>query len=200
LRHRRLPPRTPKGAPSDECVSPYRSTGVSAFPATPEFAEGRGRGSRPFLDRRLVRDVLAADARRYGADGFPGGTVDDPTVFVNVGTDGTVTIMALRPEMGQGVRTGLPVVIADEMEADWSRVRVVQAPGDQQKYGNQNTDGSRSTRHFFTPMRRVGAAARGMLEAAAAKQWNVPVAEGHAIPLYRQARCAQRRRARYRHG
>jgi isoquinoline 1-oxidoreductase beta subunit len=125
-------------------------------------------------------DVLAADARKYGADGFPGGTVDDPTVFVNVGTDGTVTIVALRPEMGQGVRTGLPVIIADEMEADWTRVRVVQAPGDQQKYGNQNTDGSRSTRHFFTPMRRVGAAARGMLEAAAAKQWNVPVAEVHA--------------------
>lgn len=125
-------------------------------------------------------DVLAADAGKYGVDGFPGGAVDDPTVFVHVGTDGIVTIMALRPEMGQGVRTGLPVVIADEMEADWAHVRVVQAPGDQQKYGNQNTDGSRSTRHFFTPMRRVGAAARGMLEAAAAKQWNVPVSEVHA--------------------
>jgi isoquinoline 1-oxidoreductase beta subunit len=125
-------------------------------------------------------NVLAADTRKYGADGFPGGTVDDPTVFVNIGTDGIVTIMALRPEMGQGVRTGLPLVIADEMEADWDRVRVVQAPGDQNKYGNQNTDGSRSTRHFFAPMRRVGAAARGMLEAAAARQWNVPVSEVQA--------------------
>lgn len=125
-------------------------------------------------------NVLAADTRKYGVDGFPGGAVDDPTVFVHVGADGIVTIMALRPEMGQGVRTGLPIVIADEMEADWSQVRVVQAPGDQKKYGNQNTDGSRSTRHFFTPMRRVGAAARGMLEAAAAAHWNVPVAEVHA--------------------
>lgn len=124
--------------------------------------------------------VLAADARKYGVDGFPGGAVEDPTVFVHIGADGIVTIVALRPEMGQGVRTGLPVVIADEMEADWSRVRVVQAPGDQRKYGNQNTDGSRSTRHFFTPMRRVGAAARGMLEAAAAQQWNVPVSEVQA--------------------
>lgn len=121
--------------------------------------------------------VYAADARKYGADGFPGGTVDDPTVFVTVGSDGIVTIMALRPEMGQGVRTGLPLVIADEMEADWSRVRIVQAPGNQQKYGNQNTDGSRSTRHFFMPMRRVGAAARGMLEAAAAEHWKVPASE-----------------------
>jgi isoquinoline 1-oxidoreductase beta subunit len=125
-------------------------------------------------------DVFAADTRKYGADGFPGGTVDDPTVFVSIGTDGIVTIMALRPEMGQGVRTGLPIVIADEMEADWNRVRVQQCPGDQKKYGNQNTDGSRSTRHFFTPMRRVGAAARGMLEAAAAKHWNVPVTEVRA--------------------
>ncbi|ANN71651.1 xanthine dehydrogenase family protein molybdopterin-binding subunit [Bordetella bronchialis] len=124
--------------------------------------------------------VYAADTRKYGVDAFPGGAVEDPLVFVHIGTDGIVTITALRPEMGQGVRTGLPIVIADEMEADWSRVRVVQAPGDQQKYGNQNTDGSRSTRHFFTPMRRVGAAARGMLEAAAARHWNVPVAEVHA--------------------
>jgi isoquinoline 1-oxidoreductase beta subunit len=121
--------------------------------------------------------VRAAEARKYGADGFAGGTVDDPTVFVSIGTDGIVTIMALRPEMGQGVRTGLPLIIADEMEADWAHVRVVQAPGDQQKYGNQNTDGSRSTRHFFAPMRRVGAAARGMLEAAAAQHWKVPLAE-----------------------
>ncbi|AOB30857.1 hypothetical protein AKI39_09360 [Bordetella sp. H567] len=125
-------------------------------------------------------DVLAADTRKYGVDGFPGGAVDDPTVFVHIGTDGIVTIMALRPEMGQGVRTGLPVVIADEMEADWNHVRVVQAPGDQGKYGNQNTDGSRSTRHFFAPMRRVGAAARGMLEAAAASTWKVPVQEVQA--------------------
>src|SRR5690606_10837982 len=64
-----------------------------------------------------------------------------------------------------------------ELEADWSRVRVVQAPADEPRFGNQNTDGSRSMRHFFEPMRRVGAAARTMLETAAAARWGVPVKE-----------------------
>ena len=72
------------------------------------------------------------------------------------------------------------MIVADELEADWKRVRVVQAPGDEERYGNQDTDGSRSTRHFFDPMRRCGAAARAMLEAAAAAQWKVPVSEVQA--------------------
>jgi isoquinoline 1-oxidoreductase beta subunit len=79
--------------------------------------------------------------------------------------------------MGQGVRTSFAMVVADELEADWARVRVAQAPGDEARFGSQNTDGSRSMRHFFEPMRRVGAAARAMLETAAAAQWNVPVSE-----------------------
>ena len=73
------------------------------------------------------------------------------------------------------------MIVADEMEADWGRVHVKQAPGDEVKYGNQDTDGSRSTRHFLIPMRQVGAAARMMLEAAAAKRWNVPVTEVKAV-------------------
>jgi isoquinoline 1-oxidoreductase beta subunit len=72
------------------------------------------------------------------------------------------------------------MIVADELEADWKRVRVAQAPGDEKKFGNQDTDGSRSTRHFFDPMRRCGAAARTMLEAAAAERWKVPVAEVEA--------------------
>ena len=82
--------------------------------------------------------------------------------------------------MGQGVRTGMPMIVADELEADWKRVRVVQATGDEKRFGNQDTDGSRSTRHFFEPMRRCGAAARTMLEAAAAARWGVPVGEVEA--------------------
>ena len=82
--------------------------------------------------------------------------------------------------MGQGVRTGMPMIVADELEADWKRVRVVQATGDEKRFGNQDTDGSRSTRHFFEPMRRCGAAARTMLEAAAAARWGVPVSEVEA--------------------
>ncbi len=126
-----------------------------------------------------VTTAVAAEpaAKAYGADSMPGGTVDDPLVFVSIAADGTVTIVAHRAEMGTGVRTSLPMVVADEMEARWERVKVVQAPGDEARYGNQNVDGSRSMRHFLMPMRRVGAAARQMLEAAAAARWAVPVAE-----------------------
>src|SRR2546428_3924609 len=108
---------------------------------------------------------------------MPNGWVDDPLAFVSIAEDGTVTIVCHRSEMGQGVRTGMPMIVADELEADWKRVRVAQAPGDEKRFGNQDTDGSRSTRHFFEPMRRCGAAARAMLEAAAADRWKVPVSE-----------------------
>jgi len=124
--------------------------------------------------------VMAADAPKFGGDGMPGGLKDNALLFVAIGADGVVTIVAHRSEMGQGVRTSLPMVVADELDADWSRVRVVQAQGDQEKYGNQNTDGSRSMRHSFGPMRQVGATARLMLETAAAARWKVPVGEVEA--------------------
>jgi isoquinoline 1-oxidoreductase beta subunit len=120
-------------------------------------------------------------AYQTGAAKMPHGTVVDPRVFVAIATDGTVTIVAHRSEMGTGVRTSLPLIVAEEMEADWSRVKVVQAHGDEVKYGNQDTDGSRSTRHYLIPMRQIGASARTMLEAAAAKRWGVPVGEVKAV-------------------
>jgi isoquinoline 1-oxidoreductase beta subunit len=119
------------------------------------------------------RPALADDAPKWGADGMPHGTVNNPLAFVSIAPDGTVTIVCHRSDMGQGVRTGMPLIVADEMEADWAKVKVAQATGNEVKYGNQDTDGSRSTRHFFMPMRQVGAAARMMLEAAAAKRWGV---------------------------
>jgi isoquinoline 1-oxidoreductase subunit beta len=121
-----------------------------------------------------------ADEKKYGADGMPNGWVDDPLAFVSIAPDGTVTIVCHRSEMGQGVRTGMPMIVADELEADWKRVKIAQAPGDEKKFGNQDTDGSRSTRHFFDPMRRCGAAARMMLEAAAADRWKVDASEVEA--------------------
>ena len=117
---------------------------------------------------------------KYGKDGMPNGAVENPLVFVSIAANGIVTITCHRAEMGQGVRTGMPMIIADELEADWGKVRVVQAPGDELRYGNQDTDGSRTTRHFFMPMRRCGAAARAMLEAAAAARWGVPASEVEA--------------------
>ena len=120
------------------------------------------------------------EKKKYGADGMPNGWVDNPLAFVSIAPDGTVTIVCHRSEMGQGIRTGMPMIVADELEADWKRVKIEQAPGDEKKFGNQDTDGSRSTRHFFEPMRRCGAAARMMLEAAAADRWKVPVSEVEA--------------------
>lgn len=126
----------------------------------------------------MTRGAFAAYTT--GADKMPHGTVVDPRIFVAIAPDGIVTILAHRAEMGTGVRTSLPLMVAEEMEADWARVRVQQAPGNEAKYGNQDTDGSRSTRHYLIPMRQIGASARAMLEAAAAKRWGVQVAEVRA--------------------
>ncbi len=99
-----------------------------------------------------------------------------PSVYVAIDTDGTAYIVAHRSEMGNGVRTALPRIVADELDADWARVKVVQATGDE-KYGDQDTDGSHSVVSFFVPLREAGATARLMLVRAAAQQWNVPAAE-----------------------
>jgi isoquinoline 1-oxidoreductase subunit beta len=121
-----------------------------------------------------------AAGQKWGADGMPHGTVNNPLVFVSIAPDGTVTIVCHRSDMGQGVRTGMPLIVADELEADWTKVKVAQATGDEVRYGNQDTDGSRSTRHGFVPMRQVGAAARMMLEEAAAKRWGVDASDVEA--------------------
>lgn len=96
--------------------------------------------------------------------------------FVHVGTDGTITIYASKSDMGQGVRTSLPMIVAEEMDADWTRVRVVQADLDK-KYGRMGTGGSGSVRTMWMPLRQAGATARAMLVAAAAAKWNVPAAQ-----------------------
>lgn len=111
---------------------------------------------------------------------MPHGLVTDPQVFVSIDPDGTVTIVAHRSEMGQGARTSLPMVVADELGADWARVRITQAPGDEPRYGNQDTDGSRSMRHHIQSMRQIGAAVRQMLEQAAAAEWDVDSSEVQA--------------------
>lgn len=113
--------------------------------------------------------------------------------FVKIDPDGTVTLTCSRSEMGQGVRTGMPMILADELEADWDRIQVWQAPGDPEKYDPagkdaQNTDGSRSTRHSFQVMRELGAAARDVLERAAADTWGIDRSEVYAKKhrLYRR--------------
>jgi isoquinoline 1-oxidoreductase subunit beta len=135
-------------------------------------------GSGLFVLAAQFPAVRTAMAYATGAEKMPHGVVINPHVFVSIEKDGTVHIVAARAEMGTGAaRTTLPMIVADELDADWARVRVVQSPGDEETYGNQDTDGSRSVRHFIQPMRQVGAGARQMLETAAAKRWNVPVNE-----------------------
>lgn len=99
-----------------------------------------------------------------------------PNVFLTIAGDGTVTIVAHRSEMGTGIRTSLPMVVAEELGADWATVQLEQALGDA-RYGSQNTDGSRSIRRFYSVMRDAGATARAMLEQAAASRWGVDASE-----------------------
>src|SRR5580704_3786940 len=99
-----------------------------------------------------------------------------PSAFVGINPDGTVWIVAHRSEMGTTIRTSLPLVVAEDLDADWNRVKIEQAIGDK-RYGDQNTDGSHSIRSFYDVMRTAGATARLMLIQAAAQQWNVPAAE-----------------------
>jgi isoquinoline 1-oxidoreductase beta subunit len=128
----------------------------------------------------LAAQFPAVRALAYptGADKMPNGVVSDPKIFVSIAPDGIVTIVAARAEMGTGAaRTTLPMIVAEELDADWAKVRIKQSPGDEKTYGNQDTDGSRSVRHFLQPMRLCGATARTMLEQAAAKRWGVSPAE-----------------------
>jgi isoquinoline 1-oxidoreductase subunit beta len=140
---------------------------------------------RSFLKGMVSTGALVLGACYYPeilrADGLPKDTLADratlhPNVFVGIDTDGTVQIVAHRSEMGTGIRTSLPLVVADELDADWKRVKIDQAIGDP-RYGDQNTDGSHSIRSFYDVMRQAGASARFMLIEAAAQQWKVRPAD-----------------------
>src|SRR6202158_46136 len=99
-----------------------------------------------------------------------------PSVYLGINPDGTAWIVAHRSEMGTTSRTTLPLLVSDEWDADWKRVKIEQAIGDK-RYGDQNTDGSHSIRSYYDAMREAGATARFMLIQAAAKEWGVPRAE-----------------------
>src|SRR5437660_3444996 len=132
---------------------------------------------------RLPRDTNADHAALH------------PSVYLGIDPDGTVWIVASRSEMGTTSRTTLPLIVADELDADWKRVKIEQALGDS-RYGDQNTDGSHSIRSFYDAMREAGATARFMLIQAAAQQWGVPAAEC-ATDLHVVVHRSTKRRAGY---
>jgi len=148
---------------------------------------------RGFLQHVFSAGALVLGARLMPASPFSDGSADadaevlgaerapwHPSVYLGLNTDGSVIVVAHRSEMGTGIRTALPMVVADELGAEWKRVKIEQGIGDE-KYGSQDTDGSNSIRSFYQAMRVAGATARTMLESAAASQWNVPVSECDAL-------------------
>jgi len=137
-------------------------------------------GKSPLLAKAASNGALGFGE---GAAGSVGASAFHPSVYVGIHTDGVVYIVAHRSEMGNGVRTSLPRILADELDADWSRVIVVQADGDA-AYGSQDTDGSHSVREFFDTLREAGATARMMLVRAAAQQWGVPESQCVADPVH----------------
>lgn len=110
-----------------------------------------------------------------------------PNQWLRIDRDGVVTITNSVPEMGQGTLTSMPMIVADELDADWSKVRVEQAPANPKLYanpvtGSQSYGGSRGIRDHMEMWRKAGAAARQMLREAAARQWNVPVSDTETVP------------------
>jgi isoquinoline 1-oxidoreductase beta subunit len=147
----------------------------------------------------LTLGVALNDAfAQMAGPGQGGGTAAagafEPNAFVRIGTDNTVTVIVKHLEMGQGTFTGLPTLVAEELDADWSQIRAEGAPADASRYNNlfmgpmQGTGGSTAMANSYEQMRKAGAAARAMLVAAAAERWkvapdSVTVARGAALHL-----------------
>src|SRR5690606_32088509 len=164
-----------------------------------------GLGMAPFdaseTDRRTFLTVAAAagglaltyDIAAATAQGQEGAKIG---AYLTIAPDGTVTIVSKNPEIGQGVMTSLPMMIAEELDVEWKSVRVHQAGNNPAAFGRQFAGGSMATPLHWEELRRVGAAGRSMLMQAAAQQWKVPVSELSTEPGF-VVHKASRKRASY---
>jgi isoquinoline 1-oxidoreductase beta subunit len=155
-----LPPESAPGAPLSDLAAPTRRLLLKASAAA---------GGGLMLSFGLAATTEAAESGALSA-------------YVRIDPDGTITITSKNPEIGQGIKTSLPMIIAEELDADWAKVRIRQAPADAARFGSQFAGGSTATPLNYAQMRQVGAAARQMLIAAAAAGWNVPAAECSTRP------------------
>ena len=152
------------------------------IPTRPPLPDANGVSRRDFLKVSALAGgglLLASYAEPLEAISAVSGRAAEATLgaYVRITPDNVITITAKNPEIGQGIRTMLPMLIAEELDVDWSQVRVVQGDYDPVKYIAQAAGGSTATPTNWLPMRQVGAAGRQMLLAAAAQQWNVPASE-----------------------
>ena len=146
--------------------------------ATEDAATGANLSRRAFLKASvtlgggLALDAVLPDLALAATEGASAGGAAI-NAYVRIAADGVVTILSKNPEIGQGVRTMLPMIIAEELDVAWKNVRIEQAPLNEATFGRQHAGGSNSTPTNYDPLRRVGAAGRQMLVAAAAQGWNV---------------------------
>ena len=164
------------------------SDSTHAGPSRREFLRASAIAGGGILLASYLRPLKATDAWLAHAPAS-----DGLNAFIRITPDGIVTIVAKNPEIGQGVKTMLPMLIAEELDVDWKNVRIEQAPLDTKSFTNQWAGGSTATPNNWLPMRRVGAAGRAMLIAAAARRWNVPPAECDTEPGVVRHRASGRR-------
>jgi isoquinoline 1-oxidoreductase beta subunit len=156
-------------------VFPFAGSETQSSPSRRDLLKGTAAGL-------VLGFVWTPTARLMAADAAAAPGPIDVNAFVRVAPDNTVTVMVKHLEMGQGVYTGLPTIVAEELDADWSQMRAEAAPADVARYKNfafgmQGTGGSTAVGNSFDQLRRAGAAARAMLVEAAAKEWKVPASE-----------------------